>query len=142
MAGSGSERRAAEIVADAFERAGLSAVETRPFEMAAWERRARRSARDGARTRRRGGDPRVRGARAAVLAGRECHWGARGRGVRTPAETTSGRLRAGSQSRRRRPPEGGRFVHRMEKFGYALDAGAVGFVFVNHLDGQLPHRIP
>jgi len=30
----------------------------------------------------------------------------------------------------------------MEKFGYALDAGAVGFVFVNHLDGQLPHRIP
>jgi len=38
MAGSEGERRAAEIVADAFERAGLSAVETRPFEMAAWER--------------------------------------------------------------------------------------------------------
>jgi len=44
MAGSEGERRAAEIVADAFERAGLSAVETRPFEMAAWERGARRSA--------------------------------------------------------------------------------------------------
>jgi len=82
MAGSEGERRAAEIVADAFERAGLSAVETRPFEMAAVGARERDAPRDGARTRRRGGDPRVRGARAAVLAGRECHWGARGRGVR------------------------------------------------------------
>jgi Zn-dependent M28 family amino/carboxypeptidase len=32
----------------------------------------------------------------------------------------------------------GRFIHRMEKYGCAVDEGAVGFVFVNHIPGQLP----
>ena len=36
------------------------------------------------------------------------------------------------------PPEKGRFVHRMETFGHAAAAGAAAFVFVNHVDGQLP----
>jgi Zn-dependent M28 family amino/carboxypeptidase len=35
-------------------------------------------------------------------------------------------------------PPGGRFVHRMEKFGHAHAAGAAAFVFVNHVPGQLP----
>ncbi|MXR22241.1 M28 family metallopeptidase, partial [Halobacterium bonnevillei] len=35
-------------------------------------------------------------------------------------------------------PADGRFVHRMEKYGYAVDAGAAGFIFYNHRDGQLP----
>ena len=35
-------------------------------------------------------------------------------------------------------PAGGRFVHRMEKYGYAVDGGAAAFVFYNHKDGQLP----
>lgn len=35
-------------------------------------------------------------------------------------------------------PADGRFVHRMEKYGYAVDGGAAGFVFYNHKDGQLP----
>jgi Zn-dependent M28 family amino/carboxypeptidase len=35
-------------------------------------------------------------------------------------------------------PPGGRFVHRMEKFGHAHEAGAAAFVFVNHVPGQLP----
>jgi len=142
MAGSEGERRAAEIVADAFERAGLSAVETRPFEMAAWERgsatlRVTAPGRDGAAATREfealalpyspGGS--VTGELVDV-------------GYGTPAEIdereVEGRIAVASTT----TPEGGRFVHRMEKFGYALDAGAVGFVFVNHLDGQLPHRIP
>lgn len=138
MAGSEGERRAAEIVADAFERAGLSAVETRPFEMAAWERgsatlRVTAPGRDGAAATREfealalpyspGGS--VTGELVDV-------------GYGTPAEIdereVEGRIAVASTT----TPEGGRFVHRMEKFGYALDAGAVGFVFVNHLDGQLP----
>ncbi len=35
-------------------------------------------------------------------------------------------------------PADGRLVHRMEKYGYAVDGGAAGFVFYNHKDGQLP----
>jgi Zn-dependent M28 family amino/carboxypeptidase len=35
-------------------------------------------------------------------------------------------------------PADGRLVHRMEKYGYAVDAGAAGFIFYNHRDGQLP----
>jgi Zn-dependent M28 family amino/carboxypeptidase len=35
-------------------------------------------------------------------------------------------------------PSGTRFVHRMEKFGHAIEAGASAFVFVNHVEGQLP----
>ena len=35
-------------------------------------------------------------------------------------------------------PGGQRFVHRMEKFGHAIAAGAEAFVFANHVPGQLP----
>ncbi|WP_050033834.1 M28 family metallopeptidase [Halorubrum halophilum] len=138
MAGSEGERRAAEIVADAFERAGLSEVETRAFEMDAWERgdatlRVTAPGRDGAAA--------TREFEALALP-YSPEGGVSGElvdvGYGTPAEIdereVEGRIAVASTT----TPEGGRFVHRMEKFGYALDAGAVGFVFVNHLDGQLP----
>ncbi|WP_435333915.1 M28 family peptidase [Haloarchaeobius sp. TZWWS8] len=35
-------------------------------------------------------------------------------------------------------PADQRFVHRMEKYGHAVGAGAAGFVFANHKPGQLP----
>jgi len=35
-------------------------------------------------------------------------------------------------------PPGQRYVHRMETFGHAIEAGAVGVIFVNHVPGQLP----
>jgi len=138
MAGSDGERRAAGLVADAFERAGLSGVETRPFEMTAWER--------GGATLRvttpdRDGTPATREFEALALpyspsgsvAGELVDVG-----DGTPAEIAErdveGRIAVASTT----TPDGGRFVHRMEKFGAAIDAGAVGFVFRNHLDGQLP----
>jgi Zn-dependent M28 family amino/carboxypeptidase len=34
-------------------------------------------------------------------------------------------------------PAHGRWVHRREKYGRALDGGAIGFLFVNHLPGML-----
>jgi len=34
-------------------------------------------------------------------------------------------------------PAGGRWIHRREKYGRAVAAGAVGFLFVNHLPGML-----
>ena len=36
------------------------------------------------------------------------------------------------------PDDYGRWIHRMEKYCYAIDNGAVGFVFRNHIDGCLP----
>ncbi len=35
-------------------------------------------------------------------------------------------------------PEEGRIPHRREKYGWAVDAGAVGFVYARHLPGGLP----
>ncbi|WP_332898117.1 M28 family metallopeptidase [Haladaptatus sp. CMSO5] len=36
------------------------------------------------------------------------------------------------------PDEYGRWVHRSEKYHYAAENGAVGFVFCNHIEGALP----
>ena len=138
MAGSEGERRAAGLVADAFERAGLADVRTRPFDLPAWERG---SASLDVTVSGRDGEPATRSFEALALP-----YSPAGSvsgelvdvGYGTPAEIderdVEGRIAVASTT----TPSGGRFVHRMEKFGYAIDAGAVGFVFVNHLDGQLP----
>jgi Zn-dependent M28 family amino/carboxypeptidase len=138
MAGSEGERRAAGLVADAFERAGLADVRTEPFDLPAWERG---SASLDVTVSGRDGEPTTRSFEALALpyspsgsvAGELVDVG-----YGTPAEIderdVEGRIAVASTT----TPSGGRFVHRMEKFGYAIDAGAVGFVFVNHLDGQLP----
>ncbi|WP_435152265.1 M28 family peptidase [Haladaptatus sp. DFWS20] len=36
------------------------------------------------------------------------------------------------------PDEYGRWIHRAEKYGAAVRGGAIGFLFRNHLDGNLP----
>ena len=138
MAGGEGERRAADLVADAFERAGLADVHAEPFELAAWERG---SASLDVTVSRRDGEPATRSFEALALP-----YSPAGSvsgelvdvGYGTPTEIdereVEGRIAVASTT----TPSGGRFVHRMEKFGYAIDAGAVGFVFVNHLDGQLP----
>ncbi|MDS0300087.1 M28 family peptidase [Halogeometricum sp. S1BR25-6] len=36
------------------------------------------------------------------------------------------------------PDDYGRWVHRSEKYRYAAESGAAGFVFYNHIDGSLP----
>ncbi|QWC20625.1 M28 family metallopeptidase [Halorubrum sp. 2020YC2] len=138
MAGSEGERRAAGLVADAFERAGLADVRTEPFDLPTWERG---SASLDVTVSGRDGEPATRSFDALALpyspagsvAGELVDVG-----YGTPAEIdereVEGRIAVASTT----TPSGGRFVHRMEKFGYAIDAGAVGFVFVNHLDGQLP----
>ena len=138
MAGGEGERRAAAVVSDAFERAGLFGVETRPFEMTAWERgdatlRVTAPGRDGAAATREFEALALPYSPAGSVAAELIDVG-----DGTPAEIdereVEGRIAVASTT----TPEGGRFVHRMEKFGHAIDAGAVGFVFRNHLDGQLP----
>ncbi|QLG61292.1 M28 family peptidase [Halorarum salinum] len=132
MGGSEGEARAAELVAEAFRDAGLRRVREQPFEVNEW----RRGHTDLELV-----SPDDRTFEAVALP--YCPAGAvRGElvdvGYGTPAEIdevdVEGRVAVASTT----TPSGGRFVHRMEKYGYAADAGAVGFVFVNHVPGQLP----
>jgi Iap family predicted aminopeptidase len=132
MGGSEGEARAAGIVADAFRDAGLQDVTQDPFEMQAWHR----------------GDSSLR-VREPVerefetvalpysLAG-EVEGELVDAGYGTPDEIdeldVEGKIVVASTT----TPEGGRFIHRMEKFGYAVGQGAAAFVFVNHVPGQLP----
>jgi len=138
MAGSEGERRAADLVADAFERAGLEDIHAEPFKLPVWERG---SASLDVTVSGRDGEPATRSFEALALPYSPAG-DATGElvdvGYGTPVEVderdVEGRIAVASTT----TPSGGRFVHRMEKFGYAIDSGAVGFVFVNHVDGQLP----
>ncbi|MFC4359461.1 M28 family peptidase [Halobium salinum] len=132
MAGSEGEAAAADLVADALRGAGVDDVEQAPFEMNRWRREETEFAVV---------EPDERPFDAIALpyspAGAvEAPLVDVGHG--TPAEVdevdVAGRIAVASTT----TPEGGRFVHRMEKFGHAVDAGAVGFVFANHVAGQLP----
>ncbi|APW97436.1 aminopeptidase [Halobiforma lacisalsi AJ5] len=140
MGGSEHERRAAELVAEAFENAGLEAVEHREFPMRRWHRGRTEFTvvREDAPERDRpfaaialpyspAGD--VEGPLVDV-------------GYGTPEEIAEAGNDAGLEGAiavaSTTTPSGERFVHRMEKFGHAVDAGADAFVFVNHVEGQLP----
>ncbi|WP_129112779.1 M28 family peptidase [Halegenticoccus tardaugens] len=132
MGGSAGETRAADLVAEAFEDAGVEAVRRESFAVNEWIRGRtefellapqRRTFDAIALPYSPAGD--VRGELVDV-------------GHGTPAEIdevdVSGKVAVASTT----TPAGGRFVHRMEKFGYAVERGATAFVFVNHVPGQLP----
>ena len=138
MAGSEGERRAAHLVSDAFERAGLDGVTIDPFEIDAWDRGSADlhvtvPGRNGGTTTREFESIALPYSPAGTVTGRLVDVG-----YGTPAEIderdVDGCIAVASTT----TPSGGRFVHRMEKFGYAIESGAVGFIFVNHHDGQLP----
>ena len=138
MGGSEGERRAADLVRDAFERAGLAAVHTDPFEVPAWERgetalRVETPARDGSTTTRQFEALALPYSPAGTVE-REFVDVGYGTPDEIDGEEVDGRIAVASTT----TPSGSRFIHRMEKFGYAVEQGAAGFVFVNHIDGQLP----
>lgn len=132
MGGSAGEARAAELVADAFELAGLDDVRQQSFGMRAWER---------GETDLRLTTPESRQFEAIALpyspsgsvSGKLVDVG---HGTPEEIETAdvAGRIAVASTT----TPPGSRFLHRMEKFGTAAAAGAEAFVFVNHVPGQLP----
>lgn len=132
LGGHPGERRAAELVADGFERAGAREVTIEPFEMHRW---TRGDAEIGVTS------PVERNFETIALpyspAG-EVHGELVDVGHGTPEEIdqqdVAGKVVVASTT----TPKGSRFVHRMEKFGYAAAAGAEAFVFRNHVPGQLP----
>ena len=132
MGGHAGERRAAELVAEAFEDAGARNVRIDEFPMNCWTRGSttfevtapvERPFEAIALPYSPAGD--VSGELVDV-------------GYGTPSEIderdVEGKIAVASTT----TPRDSRFVHRMEKFGHAAEAGAVAFVFRNHVPGQLP----
>jgi Zn-dependent M28 family amino/carboxypeptidase len=132
MGGHPGERRAAELVAEGFERAGAREAEIESFEMNRWTRGDAELAVT---------DPVERSFETIALpyspAG-EVRGELVDAGHGTPEEIdavdVAGKIVVASTT----TPSGSRFIHRMEKFGYAAAAGAEAFVFRNHKPGQLP----
>ena len=132
LGGHPGERRAADLVAEGFERAGARDVTMESFDITRWDRgRAelavtepvRRSFEAVALPYSPGGD--VRGELVDV-------------GHGTPEEIDEVDVEGAIAVASTTTPPGSRFVHRMEKFGHAAAAGAEAFVFHNHVAGQLP----
>ncbi|PSQ31989.1 aminopeptidase [Halobacteriales archaeon SW_6_65_46] len=55
----------------------------------------------------------------------------------TPDETDSADVSGGVALADTASPSDGRYIHRMEKYGHAVEAGAEAFVFAHHEPGQL-----
>jgi len=132
MAGHDGERRAASLVADAFRDAGVRDVTRQSFPLTTWTRGS---------TTLRVTDPLDREFEGLALpyspsATVEGQLVDVGHG--TVAEIGDADLDGGVALARTDSPDDGRFVHRMESFGHAIDAGAEAFLFRNHVDGQLP----
>ncbi|OIB58802.1 M28 family peptidase [Natrialba sp. SSL1] len=137
MAGQEGERRGAERIRDAFETVGLRNVHLDEFEIDGWWRGPATLSTSGAHEETFAADYQV-----LALPG-------------TPSDTVEAELvdvgygrpedfedaelegkvvMASSET----PNDYGRRLHRMEKYVSAVDAGAVGFVFRNHVEGCLP----
>ncbi|MDH5019220.1 M28 family peptidase [Halobacterium rubrum] len=132
LAGHEGERRAAEITAGALRDAGARDVATTSFDLPVWTR----------------GDcslrvtePTDREFEAIALPYSPAGAASGGLvdvGYATDDEFDSADVDGAVVLASTDSPPGGRLVHRMEKYGRAVDDGAAGFVFYNHKDGQLP----
>ncbi len=139
LGGHPGERRAADLVHEAFADAGAD-PEVEPFEMSRWTRGHAElgvtADRDGESVERSfetialpySPAGRIRGELVDVGHGTPEE-------IEAVGDALSGNVAVASTDT---PPEKGRFVHRMETFGHAAAAGAAAFVFVNHVEGQLP----
>ncbi|WP_458187438.1 M28 family peptidase [Haladaptatus sp. NG-WS-4] len=132
MGGHPGERRAAELAVEGFERAGARNAHTESFEMNCWSRGTTELVVT---------DPVERSFEAIALPysppgdvrGELVDVG-HGMPDEIDERDVAGKIAVASTT----TPSGSRFIHRMEKFGYAAAAGAEGFVFHNHVPGQLP----
>lgn len=133
MGGHPGEREAAALTASAFDDAGVRDVTTDGFEMQRWTRGSTEFAVT---------EPAERSFEVIALPyspGGEVHGELVDVGYGTPEEIDAVDVRDKiAVASTTTPGEYGRFIHRMEKFGHAAAAGAVGFVFHNHIPGQLP----
>jgi len=136
MAGQEGEREAAGVVADALGDAGLRDVTTESFEIPGWWRGSTTLELHGPE--RRYGDPHELIALPGTPAGEETT-----RivdvGHGTPEEfedaDVEGALVLASS---KTPDDYDQWLHRRDKYDSAVEGGAVGFLFRNHVEGCLP----
>ena len=132
LGGHEGERRAAEIVADAFADAGVRDVTRQSFPMTRWTRDTASLSVT---------DPVERSFETVALP-----YSPAGAvtadlvdvGYGTPEEMDAADVEGNVVVASTDTPPDRRFLHRMEKYGHAVDAGAAAFVFANHVGGQLP----
>ncbi|MFC4439456.1 MULTISPECIES: M28 family peptidase [Natrialbaceae] len=145
MGGSAGEREGAEIVRDSLSAAGVADVRIDEFPMQHWQRGQTEFAVVGSET---AADDDIDEASGvdrsfdAIALPYSPAGNVEGPlvdvGYGTPEEIDEADLRGGIAVASTTTPPGQRFVHRMEKFGHAVAAGAEAFVFANHVPGQLP----
>lgn len=130
MAGSDGEYRGARVVRNTFEEIGLTNPRFEPFEITGWERESSRLLVDD-RTHEcialpRGPDGRISGTLVDV-------------GYGLPSEFEDADLEGKiALVRSDVPGHYHRYIHRREKYFRAIEAGAIGFIYQNHVPGQLP----
>ncbi len=135
LGGSPGERRAADLVATAFEGAGAD-PEVLDFPIRRWKRG---DAELAVRVKRDRGT--VERSFEAIALPYSPPGDVRApltdAGHGTPDETDAADLAGTVALADTDSPGGGRYVHRMEKYGHAVEAGAEAFVFAHHEPGQL-----
>lgn len=133
MAGSPGESKAAELIGNAFEKAGLREVTTTSFSIDGWTRGSSMVAFDGEVH---DGQHAVIGLPGSPADRVEAPLVDVGFGTREEIEATDceGAIALASTG----SPPNGDWQHRVEKFSEAVDAGAVGFIFRNDNPGCLP----
>ncbi|NHN46950.1 M28 family peptidase [Halostella sp. JP-L12] len=132
LGGHEGERRAADIVAEALADAGVRDVTRQSFSMTRWTRGAASFSVTA---------PVERAFEAVALPyspGGEVTADIVDAGYGTPEEIDAADVDGNVVVASTDTPPDRRFLHRMEKYGHAVDAGAAAFVFANHVEGQLP----
>ncbi|MEF8757104.1 MAG: M28 family peptidase [Halobacteriales archaeon] len=137
MAGQSGEREGAGLVADAFEDAGLREVEIDEFEIPGWWRGESMLTVEGERTEEYAADHDVIALPGTPSGTGEGELVDVGYGTEAEFEAADldGKI---AMARSDMPGDADRWRHRMEKYADAYEAGAVGFVFRNHVEGCLP----
>jgi Zn-dependent M28 family amino/carboxypeptidase len=130
MAGSTGERRAAEATRDALDRAGARDARLEAFPVRGWTRGTSR-VEAGATTQECIALPR---SPADEVTGELVDLG-----YGLPADFEESDLEgAVAMARSDVPDHHDRYIHRREKYYYAVEGGAAAFVYRNHVPGQLP----
>jgi len=137
MAGQEGEREGAERVAEAFESHGLRNVHLDEFEIDGWWRGSSTLSTSGAHGESFEADHRVIALPGTPSGTAEAELVDVGPGRPEDFEEADleGKVAMASS---RTPDDYDRWLHRMEKYVSAVDQGAVGFVFRNHVEGCLP----